>query len=78
MWCQASVFALGGSLTTGALVKNGASADYDSIGYWSGGCLFVAAMLQLIAFRYKKKHDREEKASQDSSTSSTPGQMEEA
>lgn len=51
MWCQASVFALGGSLITGALVRNKGKADYDSIGYWSGTCLFVAATLQLLALR---------------------------
>lgn len=61
MWCQASGFALGGSLITGALVKSGGKADYDSIGYWSGACLFVAAILQLVALRYKRKYEREEK-----------------
>ena len=76
MWCQASVFALGGSLITGALVKNGGKADYDSIGYWSGACLFVAAMLQLFALQCKKKHDLEERAANDLSNSSTPEQVE--
>ena len=55
MWCQASVFALGGSLITGALVRNKSAADYDSVGYWSGGCLFVAAILQLLALRFKRR-----------------------
>jgi len=61
MWCQASVFALGGSLITGALVKNGGTADYDSVGYWSGACLFVAAILQLVALRCKRRYECEEK-----------------
>lgn len=72
MWCQASVFGLGGSLITGALVKNGGRADYDSIGYWSGACLSIAAILQLVALRCKRRYEGEEKKTMnDFSASST-------
>ena len=77
MWCQASVFALGGSLITGALVRNGGKADYDSLGYWSSGCLFVAAVLQLLALRFKKRHiGLEEKDTIELSNESTQERME--
>lgn len=76
MWCQASVFALGGSLITGALVKNKSKADYDSVGYWSGACLLVAAILQFSALQCKRKHMSEEKMSNESSNVSTPEQTE--